>query len=133
MKRSLVLADTEFLLGALLDVCVRSHIWFPESRIDWLIESSYFLAPRDQMSYVWLFYDSADWSMPIITLYIVHSLLWLHCSLIQLGGKDQGLISHFFYVCFIFHNQSKCVCSIRTNHPSYSHYFGLSLLSFPSR
>jgi hypothetical protein len=59
-----------------------------------------------------------------------HSLLWLHCSLIQLGGKDQGLISH---VCFIFHNQSKCVCSIRTNHPSYSHYFGLSLLSFPSR
>jgi hypothetical protein len=85
------------------------------------------------MSYVWLFYDSADWSMPIITLYIVHSLLWLHCSLIQLGGKDQGLISHFFYVCFIFHNQSKCVCSIRTNHPSYSHYFGLSLLSFPSR
>ena len=60
------------------------------------------------MAYVWLFYDSADWSMPIITLYIVHSLLWLHCSLIQLGGKDQGLISHF-YVCFIFHNPSVCV------------------------
>ena len=60
------------------------------------------------MAYVWLFYDSADWSMPIITLDIVHSLLWLHCSLIQLGGKDQGLISHF-YVCFIFHNPSVCV------------------------
>ena len=59
------------------------------------------------MSYVWLFYDVADWSMPINTLHIVHSLLWLHCSLIHLGGKEKLLIRNF-HVSLIFRDPWVC-------------------------
>ena len=59
MKRAVMLGDFEFIVGALLDVI---------------------------LSFFYLFDNTADWDTSLMIVGIFAAVLWLHCSLIYLGG-----------------------------------------------